>query len=302
MSTPGSSRAPLLSGLVYVLLASFGYSTKAVLIKLGYAYGLHVTPVMLMTLRMGLALPFFIAILLIDNHRTEHPPLTARDLGAILFLGVAGYYLAVYLDFAGLAHINASLERLILLLYPTLVVLLSALVMRRPISRKEWLALLISYLGIVIVFFDEVSLAGAGLVTGSTLIFGSACAFALYLTGSGIMVQRLGAIRFSAMVLIVACCASLIHFAFEFDPQIFSLPPSLYALALLMALLSTVAPAVLMNIGIHRIGSGPAAIISSIGPVMTIVLAWWLLEEQLTLLQMAGALLVMWGAYVAGRR
>lgn len=302
MSGTANSTRSLYSGLIYVLLASLGYSTKAIIIKLGYSYGLHVTPIIYMTLRMGLALPFFIAMLVVDQRRHNHPPLTRDDWLHLIGLGVVGYYLAVYLDFVGLSYISASLERLILLLYPTIVVLLTALIYRRPISRREGLALLISYLGIIIVFYEEFSLAGENLLLGATLIFGSAFTFATYLTGSGMMVQRLGAIRFTAYALTIACITTLIHFALAFDAQIFQLPTEVYGLALLMAIISTVAPALLMNIGIHKIGSGSAAIVSSIGPMMTIVLAWVVLGEVLTVVQMVGGVLVMAGAYVVGRK
>jgi drug/metabolite transporter (DMT)-like permease len=302
MSSINSSKTGLYSGLVFVLLASLGYSTKAVIIKLGYSYGLQVTPIIYMTLRMALSLPFFIAMLIIEERNNRHPPLTHNDWLHLIGLGAVAYYLTVYLDFVGLSYISASLERLILLLYPTIVVLLSALLYRRPISRKEGLALLISYLGIIVVFYEEFTLAGENLLLGTALIFGSAVAFATYLTGSGVMVQRLGAIRFTAYVLTIACIATLIHFAFVFDAQIFELPLEVYELALLMAILATVAPTFLMSIGIHRIGAGPAAIVSSIGPVMTIVLAWWVLGETLTLAQMVGGVLVMAGAYVVGRK
>ena len=302
MSNINSSKTSLYSGLVFVLLASLGYSTKAVIIKLGYSYGLQVTPIIYMTLRMALSLPFFVAMLIIEERNNKHPPLTRNDWLHLLGLGAISYYLTVYLDFVGLSYISASLERLILLLYPTIVVLLSALLYRRPISRKEGLALLISYLGIIVVFYEEFTLAGENLLLGAALIFGSAIAFATYLTGSGVMVQRLGAIRFTAYVLTIACITTLIHFAFVFDAQIFELPMEIYGLALLMAILATVTPTFLMSIGIHRIGAGPAAIVSSIGPVMTIVLAWWVLGETLTLVQIVGGVLVMVGAYVVSRR
>lgn len=302
MSGTANSTRSLYSGLIYVLLASLGYSTKAIIIKLGYGYGLQVTPIIYMTLRMGLSLPFFVAMLIVDQRHHNHPALTRDDWLHLIGLGIVGYYLAVYLDFVGLSYISASIERLILLLYPTLVVLLSALLYRRPISRKEGLALLISYLGIIVVFYEEFTLAGDNLLPGATLIFGSAFTFATYLTGSGVMVQRIGAIRFTAYVLTIACITTLVHFAIDFDAQIFQLPTEVYWLALLMAIISTVAPALLMNIGIHKIGSGPAAIVSSIGPVMTIVLAWLVLDEVLTVVQMVGGVLVMVGAYVVGRR
>lgn len=296
-----TSPPPSLTGVFYVLIAAFAFSTKAVLIKLAYGYGAHITPLILLTLRMLFSLPFFVTAIFVFERRCQ-APLTRNDKLHLLGLGIIGFYLAAYLDFVGLSYISASLERLILLLYPTLVVLLSALLFRRAISGGEVAALLISYLGIVIVFAQELTLAGDDIMLGSAFIFGSALAYAIYLIGSGVMVKRIGAMRFTAYAMTIACVVTLIHFAVVFDSAIVALPREVYALALIMAIISTVIPAFLMNAGIHRIGANPASIISAMGPVMTLVLAYLFLDEKLTGAQLLGALLVMIGVLVISYR
>ena len=255
---------------------------------------------MLMALRMSMALPFFItAIILLEcNKRNNHRPLTGKDKFRLLSLGVVGFYVAAWLDFQGLSYISASLERLILLLYPTLVILLSAIFLRRPINVKEAVALMVSYVGIIIVFYQELNLADSNIMLGSALIFGSATAFAIYLIGSGEMIKHLGAPRFTAYAMTIACMATLAHFAMEFDPVVMDLPVDVYILALLMAVVSTVIPAFLMSAGIYHLGAGPASIISAMGPVMTIFLAYLVLDEQLTAVQFLGAALVIAGVFV----
>ena len=285
-------------GLLLVLAAAFAFSTKAVIIKIAYGYGAYISPIMLMSLRMLMSLPFFLLAIFILERNNNHAPLSRRDIAHLFGLGVVGFYLAAYLDFLGLSYISASLERLILLLYPTLVVLLSALFLGRAITGKEIVALVVSYLGIIIVFAEELTLADANVALGSALIFGSATAFAIYLTGSGMMVKRLGATRFTAYAMTIACLATLIHFGLDFDTEIISLPVEVYGLALLMAVVATVVPAFLMNAGIQRIGASPAAIISATGPIMTLFLAYFFLSEQLTPVQIAGAALVMVGVFV----
>lgn len=297
--TIAPDQRPLI-GLLFVISAAFAFSAKAVIIKVAYGYGAQITPIMMMALRMLMSLPFFVvAILIIERNKgSSHQPLTGEDKLRLLGLGIIGFYLAAFLDFLGLSYISASLERLILLLYPTLVVLLSAIFLRRAITLKEAMALLVSYLGILIVFYQELSLAGSNIMLGSALIFGSATAFAIYLIGSGEMIRHLGASRFTAYAMTIACIVTLFHFGVAFDAQVLALPIEVYGLALLMAVVSTVVPTFLMSAGIHHLGAGPASIISALGPVMTIFLAYMFLDEQLTAVQFLGAALVMMGVFV----
>ncbi len=291
-----------LAGLILVLFAAFSFSAKAVIIKVAYGYGTQVTPIVLMALRMAMALPFFIVAICIIERRNDHPPLSAGDKRRLVGLGVIGFYLAAYFDFLGLNYISASLERLILLLYPTFVVLLSAFFLRRAITAREAVSLIISYVGIVIVFYEEFTIAGQNTLLGSAFILASAAAFAIYLFGSGEMVKRLGAMRFTAYAMTIACLATLIHFGIQYDDAVTQLPTEVYGLALLMAVLSTVIPTFLMNAGIHHLGASHAAIISALGPVMTIFLAYLILNEQLTPVQCLGAGLVVVGAFVVSSR
>lgn len=290
-----------MTGVLFVLIAAFTFSTKAVLIKLAYAYGTQITPLIVLTLRMVMSLPFFVAAIFLLERRSQ-TALTRRDHLHLLGLGIVGFYLAAYLDFVGLAYISASLERLILLLYPTLVVLLSAAIFRRAITGKEMIALLVSYAGIIIVFAQELTVAGSNIMLGATLIFGSALAYAIYLIGCGVMVKRIGAMRFTAYAMTIACAVTLLHFGLDYDATILALPHQVYGLTLIMAIVSTVIPTFLMNSGIQRIGANPASIISSMGPIMTIVLAYLFLDEQMTLVQLAGAVLVMAGVFVISYR
>ena len=297
-----AARRPL-AGLILVLFAAFSFSAKAVIIKVAYGYGTQVTPIVLMASRMAMALPFFIVAIYIIERRNDHAPLSAGDKRRLVGLGVIGFYLAAYFDFLGLNYISASLERLILLLYPTFVVLLSAFFLRRAITAREAVSLIISYVGIVIVFYEELTIAGQNTLLGSAFILASAAAFAIYLFGSGEMVKRLGAMRFTAYAMTIACLATLIHFGIQYDDAVTQLPTEVYGLALLMAVLSTVIiPTFLMNAGIHHLGASHAAIISALGPVMTIFLAYLILNEQLTTVQCLGAGLVVVGAFVVSNR
>lgn len=295
-----------LFGYLFVLLGALGFSAKAVLVKLAYSYSPQLDAITLMVLRMAISLPFFLVVALWsanDSAKTDGAlRLNRQDWLMIFGLGLLGYYIASFLDFAGLQYISAGLERLIIFLYPTFVVLFTAAHQRRGINRHQALALLLSYAGMILVFVDNIkAMASSELLLGSGLVLASAIAFAFFLMGSGMMVKRIGSTRFTAYSMTVACLATGLHFVLRHRIDELNLPGRVYWLALLMAVFSTVLPAFFMNAGIRRIGAGSASIISSIGPIGTLGLAFVLLGETLTLAQLAGTALVLIGVYVVSR-
>ncbi len=295
-----ASRQYLLGSLM-VLLGALGFSTKAVLVKLAYSYSALLDASMLMALRMLFSLPFFLAVALWLRQRRGVSPPAFRDMGAIALLGVMGFYVAGYLDFAGLAYIPAGLERLILFLYPTLVVMLAAVFYRSPITMRIGAALALSYFGTAVVFFQPLPVAPPQLSLGALLVFGSALVFALYTLLSGVQMRRSGSVVFTAYAMTAASLAAVAHYVIGHGTALPDLPPQVYALAALMALLSTVLPAFLMHAGIHRIGAGQASMIGSIGPVMTLYLAWVFLEEQVGMIQLMGTAMIIAGVLLISR-
>jgi drug/metabolite transporter (DMT)-like permease len=288
-------------GLLCAVLAAVGFSCKAILVKLAYRHGVDAET--LLALRMAFSLPFFIALGWIGARRAS-TRLTPRD-GAWLFgLGLLGYYLASYLDFLGLRFISAGLERLILFVYPTLVVLFSALWLGQPLTRRTLGALTLSYAGIALAVAHDLRLAGSvrDTVLGSGLVLGSALSYALYLVGSGRIVGRLGSTRVTAFASIVACGLAMGQFLLMRPLAALAQPEPVYALALAMALFSTVLPVWGVAEAIRRLGAGPVALTGSLGPVVTLLLAWLLLDEAIGIVQLAGAALVIAGVTVMARR
>ena len=281
-------------GVLLVFVSGIAFSTKAVLVKLAYRHG--VDAVSLLALRFGFAAPFFAAAAFGARLRGQPPPpLSRRDQLHILALGVLGYYLASLSDFIGLRYISAGLERLILFVYPTLVVVIETWLFKTRLGRRQLLALLITYAGIALAFRGELGNYGIDVPRGAAWVFASALTYALYLLGAGRMVPKLGSQRFTALALLAATAAVLIH-ALISHAKILGLPSAAYTLGLLMALLSTVVPAFLLARGIALIGPGPAAIVSTVGPVSTILLAYLFLQEPLTATELAGTALVVLGA------
>jgi drug/metabolite transporter (DMT)-like permease len=283
----------VLIGTLAAALAAIGFSGKAILVKLAYAS--PVDAVTLLAIRMAFSLPFFIAAALWSRRYQRVAALTRRDAFAILVLGLLGYYLSSLLDFSGLQYISAGLERLVLFLYPTLVVLLSALLFKRRIGRHELLALGLSYAGILLVFVHDAHTQTGGLVLGAALVFASTLTYSVYLIGAGQTIARVGAIRFTAYAMLVASVATLLQFALTHPLSALALPSRVYGLGVLMAIFSTVLPVFLLSYAIRRIGPGHTALVGSIGPVATIFLAYVFLGEPVSAAQIAGAALVLAG-------
>ena len=286
-------------GIALAILAAFGFSFKAILIKLAYPYG--VAPVTLLALRMAFALPFF---LWVGLRSLREVSLSRRDWAAVLVLGLLGYYAASILDFIGLQYISAGLERLILFTYPTLTLLIGLLAFGRPVTRRQAAAVALCYLGIGIAFIHDLRLSGDPAVvwTGVGFVFASSVSYALYLAGSAPMIARLGAARFTALAMLVSTTATFGHYFATQPLSTLVQPWPVYALGLAMGIFSTVIPVFSQSAAIRRIGSGEAAVIGMVGPLLTIVFAWLLLGEGLSAAQVAGSAAVIAGVALVSRK
>jgi len=297
MSTWPASPARL--GLLLALLAALGFSLKAIFIKLAYPYG--VDAITLLALRMGFALPVFLWVGL--REQRGGAPLSRGDWLRLCLLGVLGYYGASILDFWGLQYISAGLERLILFTYPTLTILIGVFFQGKRFSWREAGALALCYLGIALAFAHDLSFGETDAVLlGGGLVFASSICFALYLSGSGPMIVRLGAMRFTALAMLVSSAVTLLHFLLSHRPSALLQPWPVYGWALAMAVFATVLPVFAQSAAIRRIGAGRSALLGMLGPLLTIALGWWVLGEAMSLAQMGGAALVVMGILVVTRR
>jgi len=286
-------------GIAFAVAGVVAFSFRPIWIKLAYAVptlaGHPVSPVTLLFLRMMLSLPFFalIAFLL----RNNEPRLTGRDWLAIAGLGFVGYYLASFLDFVGLQYVDAGIGRLIMFLYPTLVLLLSFLFLRKPPARRELLAFLVCYSGIALVLSDRIGggIQGKLFVLGVLLVFGSALCYSVYLVAGSQMVKRIGSMRFTAYTMVVSTVPAVAQF-FVLEPlSALELPAAVWWYAIIMATFSTVLPVFLQSEALRRIGPNQFALIGAIGPVSTAVAGALGLEEPFGALQAVGAALVIAG-------
>lgn len=280
------------------ILAAIGvvmFSAKAVLVKMAYEY--NVDTVSLLLIRMGIALPFYIIIAVIESNRKKSNKLQSKDYWALILLGILGYYLASYLDFKGLSYVTASIERLILFVYPTMVVIISALFLKKAVSIQQKLAVVITYIGVFIAFYKYSSSTGinTNIPLGAVLVFASALSYAVFMVGSGDMIPRIGAIRFTSYAMIVSCGAVMLHYAFNNNGDVLNQQTEVYYLGLGMAFISTIIPSFLIAEAIKRIGASNVAIVGSVGPISTIILATIFLGERIGIFQIIGTAIVISG-------
>ena len=292
------SRQAFLGGLLLAVVGAIFFSAKAIVAKLMYRY--QVDAVMVLTLRMIFSLPMFAAVALWKS-RTA-PALSKQDKFKILFLGLIGYYLSSFLDFLGLQYISAGLERLILFLTPSFVLLISFTFYKRKVTWLEWGALLVSYMGTTLVLLHDVKTGGDHVALGSLLVLGAAISYALYLIFSGELVKRVGALRLVAYAMCVSTLACLVQFLILREPAALLQPLAVYQLSLINAVFCTVLPVFLTMIAVARIGAPSAAQAGLVGPVSTLFLGAMLLDEPITSIQLLGTALVLSGIYLLSRK
>ncbi len=294
---------PAIFGMVLCFIAAICFSAKAIFAKLAYAQAPDLDGLTLLALRMGLSLPFFVlsmAWLYLKNRKDPNAmePLSRKDWLKLCVLGSLGFYLAGLLDFMGLMYISAALERLILFLYPTLVVILSFVFFKQKLSKRDMIALLLTYAGISLAFIHDIQIEAEtkNILIGSLFVLLSAISFAFYLTGSGQVVQRVGSVRFTAIAMIISTIVTFLQFGMTYPMHhLLHYDAKVYWLAGLMAIFSTALPSLLFAEGMRRIGANHAAMINTIGPVATIFLAYIYLDEPVGGIQIAGAGLVLTG-------
>ena len=288
--TPASNFS---SGLLLAAAGSIAFSGKAIIVKLAYLHG--VDAITLVMLRMLFALPFFIAMAWwAGRHQAQ---LTRTDWLGVLGLGFLGYYLSSFLDFLGLQYISASFERLILYLNPTLVLVLGWVLYKRKITYRQGMAMAVSYSGVLLVFGHEVSLVGDNIGLGAILVFGSAITYAIYLTYSGELVQRLGSLRLAGLATTVACFFCILQFALLKPVAALNVVPEVIWLSMLNATVCTVLPVLLIMMAIERIGPGLTSQIGMIGPLSTLTMGAFFLNETFNLWILMGTVLVLGGVF-----
>jgi drug/metabolite transporter (DMT)-like permease len=288
-------------GIAFAVIGVLAFSVRPILIKLSYAAH-PVSPSTLLFLRMTLSLPFFLAIgwwL-----RRQEPRLAARDWANIGLLGFLGYYGASFLDFIGLQYVGAGVGRLILFLFPTLVLLLSFVFLHKKPSSRELVALVMSYAGIALVVSSQAAPSADGrlFLFGALLIFGGALLYAVYLVAGSQVVKRVGSMRFTAFSMAISSIPAVVQFVLLEPATALDLPTPVWAYAGVLATVSTVLPVFLQAEALKRIGANHFALIGAVGPVSVAVTSAVGLDEPFTWVQALGAMLVISGVLLVSAK
>jgi len=290
-------------GIALGLIGAVLFSGKAILAKLLYRHGVDALDVL--ALRMLFSVPLFALLGLFETRKAQRagkPSPSRKQWLAIIVLGFLGYYLASLLDFWGLEYVPASLERLILYLNPTIVILLGVLFFGKHPGARQWIALAVSYAGVVLVFGESLRIEGDHILLGGALVLGSAVSYALYLALSGELVHALGSLRLVAFSMCVSTVVALIHYFLVRDTaHLLALPWPVIVLSLLNAVFCTFLPVTFTMSAIARVGAGMTALLSVAGPVSLLFLGAWILGESITWLQLVGTAVVLGGIVMLTR-
>lgn len=303
MTQAQAERRHFIGGIVIALFGAICFSTKAIFVKLAYR-DTSVDAVSLLALRMLFSLPFFVSSAIFASSKGSNKKFTIKQWIAVAVIGCMGYYVSSLLDFLGLQYVSAGIERLILFIYPTLVVLMSWIFFRGKISNTQWLAIGVTYAGLLFAFWGEANIdtTNPDFYKGALLIFLCAITYAIYIVGSGRIIPSVGASKFNSYAMTFACLAVLVHFYITSTRSLWNLDPLVYAYSFAMAIIGTVIPSYLVTQGIKRIGSDNAAIVGSIGPVSTILQAFIFLGEPIFFLQLVGTVCILFGVLLIGRK
>jgi drug/metabolite transporter (DMT)-like permease len=288
-------------GYVYAILGAIAFSGKGILIKLSYVY--KVDAMTLIMYRMLFSLPLFLSMAIYAERRARRTGhgLTFQDVLGVMGLGFIGYYLSSYLDFLGLQYVSVSLERLILYLNPTMVLLLGWMLYKRKVPFKRFIAMGVSYSGVLLVFGFEMLSAGPDVVKGSVLVFLSALTYACYLVFSEHMLKRMDSLRLVGWASTVACICCIVQFFLLRPIEMMQVDTAVLGYSLANALLCTVAPILFVMRAIERLGPSLASQIGMIGPMSTVLMGYWFLNEPIQAVIGLGTLLVMGGVFMVSK-
>ncbi len=290
------SRQFLLISLLLAGLGSILFSAKAIVVKLSYQYGVDSATVL--ALRMISSLPFFWIAVYWHSRQQSLQKLSRKDLVTLIFLGFVGYYLSSYLDFLGLQYISVGLERIILYLNPTIVLLIALIFLKKKIMAKQWIAMALAYAGVILVFSHDIRWDGSHVLWGGTLVFLSAIAYAVYLIFAGEIVKRVGSIRLVAYASGSSTVFSVIQALILNPDALLSQPIQVYQLSLFNGAFCTFVPMLLVMISVNRVGPGLTAQAGMVGPIATVFLGWYFLGESMTMIQLVGMGVVLTGVAI----
>lgn len=279
-------------GVLLVVLGTVLFASKAIVIKILYQMGIGALE--LQTLRMLIIFPFYALILAWVVYKSGWG-ISAKEAISTMMAGIACYHIASFLDLKGLLYISAGLERMILFCYPAISMLLAWIFLKEKITLKFFIALLVSYFGIVLFFYADLSFSGEGLLYGSFLVFVASILTAWFMIANQVYSRTIGTQKFTCLAMLAAVTTLLLHSSLVGVDNLYQYDSNLYIGAAVIAILCTLIPSFLVSAGIKIIGASKAGIFSAIGVLFTILLSNYVLDEPITLMHLAAVTLVILG-------
>ena len=273
-------------GILVVFLATVFLSTKSIWAKLIYLDSL--SPLNVLVCRAVLSLPFF----LIPMIRFDWNSVNKSKVFKYSFFGAILYLSSSIADFIGLLYISASLERAVLFTFPIYVFLLSSDLSRITFSK---VVLIVStVLGLAIMFNPTVDNHLIDTLIGISLVLLSAIFWALFIIYSKRAVSNISPTIFTSTYMCITTV--LLLFGFIIDSKNFTTFLTLQTHTMIylvfLAIFCSIIPSYLMSFGLKRINASLAAVISAMGPIVTLGLDVVILNHNLSLNEIIGAIIV----------
>lgn len=273
-------------GVILAAISAVGFGTLAIFGRLAELVGLSLPA--LLAFRFALATPL-VWIPLVAQDRFEL--LRGRDLGIAVLLGAGGYAVMSFLFLTGVNLTGAGLGAIVLYIYPAVVVVLAALLLNEPVTKYTVAAVLIALVGVSLVVTGQPVRVD---LRGIAIVFGAAVVYAGYITLSGTVLDRVPASVLTAHVIPAASLTFLVHGAITGSMQV-PATPAQWGVVLGIAVLATAVPILTFFAAVSAIGASRTSIVSTVEPVVTVVLGAVILEETLSPTSVLGGIAVLTG-------
>ncbi|MCE0495562.1 DMT family transporter [Vibrio salinus] len=278
-------------GILYASVSVGLFSIKPILIKLAYQAGGDATAIM--SLRAASSLPFYLFILVWLCRRRQARIKVRQYAWQAMLVGILGYYFASALDIYALDFISAQLERLLIFLYPSFVIIFSWFFFRERPTPRMITSILIGYLGVILIIAHDFRETGQLVWVGSGLAVSSAVIFSIYLILSKKVITRLGSDLFTSIGMSSAAAAIMFQYSLQGMP-FSSMSGELIWIGVATGLFCTVLPSYFMGAAMAKLTPSLLSLTGNIGPVVTTIFAILILDEQFTVFHLIGMSLAIW--------
>ena len=269
-----------LTGILLIAISAASFGTLAIFGRFAYAAGMDTFTVLF--LRFSIAASIMTLILIL---RKEHFP-RGRILVQLIGMGALGYVGQSFMYLTAINYASAGLVALLLYLYPFFVMVLSAIVFREKVTRVKIIALVLALVGTAL----TVDPAGGQLI-GALMAITAAAIYSVYIIVGTNVMKHVSAVQSSTVIF--ASAGVVYGILTAFNGAYFPTANSGWYTMIGIVLVATVIPVVTFLAGLEMIGPTNAAMLSTLEPVVTVLLAAWLFQERLNTVSLLGGGLIL---------